>query len=483
MKILRHIVTIVITSVVLFSSCESMDELNTDPTRLTEANPGTFLNPILYGMANTNWNKYNDYTFELMQSKVATLSTTGEGWYFISDAAGDGTWTTYYKWLNNISVMEEEAIKLNEPNYQAIAFTLKSWIYEILTDAFGDVPMSEACKGGEKLFTPKFDKQKDIYQTIINDLDSANRLFNTSAGLKYNSSGEFLYLTSSTLVSNVSPGIVKWKKFCNSLRMRVLLRAIDVDGLNAKNELIKMINDPATYPVFESNADAALLAISGVSPQDAPMTRPADFTSYICLSEFFINTLSGWNDPRLPIFATKATNGTVKSFIGWPSGYRIAPSFNASAPNQNLAKAPLSVVFMTYAEIAFIKAELAQKGIITGDAKTFYQNGVTSAITQWGGIVPANYFDNTKAAYDGTLERIMQQKFFALFFCDYQQWFEYNRTSFPAMPVGDGVPAANKMPYRFKYPATLQRTNLKNYQEAKSSMGGDDFNIKLIWQK
>lgn len=483
MNVLKNIALMATIVILFFASCKDFDELNVDPVRLTDANPGTLLNPILYGMATTNWNRYNDYTFELMQSKVLTNSTTGEGWYFISDGAGDGTWTTYYKWLNNINQMEKEAIKLNEPNYRAIAITLRSWIYQLLTDAFGDAPMSEANKAEEKIYAPRFDSQKDIYRAIINSLDTANRLFNTSTGLKYNSDGELLYLTNSTLVSNVSPGVVKWKKFCNSLRMRMLLRVMNVDGLNAKDTLVKMFNNPTVYPVFESNDDAAMLALSGVSPQNPPMTRPQDFTAYICLSKFFIDSLAAWNDPRLPIFASQATNGTVKSYTGWPSGYRIAPSFTASSPNQNIAKAPLKVALMTYAEVAFIKAELAFKGIVTGNAQTFYQNGVTASITQWGGTVPANYFNNPKAAYNSTLDRIMLQKFYALFFCDYQQWFEHNRTGLPVMPVGDGVPTGNKMPARFKYPAALQRTNLANYQQAKTNMGGDDFNVKLIWQK
>jgi hypothetical protein len=484
MKIIRNILGSLLLGGLLCTSCTgNFEELNTDPTRLQDANPGTFLDPILYGMATTNWNKFNSHTFTLMQCKISMSNTSGVGWYYMSDAAGDGTWTTYYKWLNNIREMEDQAETLNEPNYKAIALTLKGWIYGLLADSFGDVPMTEACRGDEKIYTPKFDTQKEVYQAIINELDSANQLFVETSGLKYNTGGEMMYGTDNTLVSGKSAGILKWKKFCNSLRMRTLLRVLNVDGLNAKAELVKMISNPTTYPVFQSNDDAAKVYITGVAPEEAPLTRPADYTSYICLSEFFINNLSALKDPRLPLFAKTATNGTVKSYIGWPSGYDIAPSFNASIPNVAVATAPMNLMLMNYAEVEFIKAELALKGIITDDAKTHYENGVKAAITQWGGVVPTTYFDNTKAAYDGTMERIMLQKFFALIFCDYQQWFEYNRTLLPVMPVGKGVPQGNEMPRRFKYPASLQRTNLINYQAAKSSMGGDDFNVKLIWQK
>ena len=177
----------------------------------------------------------------------------------------------------------------------------------------------------------------------------------------------------------------------------------------------------------------------------------------------------------------------VKDYVGLPSGYQTLPSITASGLNQEMAKAPMKLAMMPYAEVEFIKAELLKKGVIDGGsnaAKEAYQKGVQAAIEQWGQVLPDNYFENPEAAYDDTLERIMNQKFVALFFCDYQQWFEYNRTGFPVLPVGPGIANANnQMPKRFKYPAALQRTNLKNYQAAKQNMGGDDFNIRLMWQQ
>ncbi|GHU80064.1 hypothetical protein FACS1894145_5630 [Bacteroidia bacterium] len=461
------------------TACENFDDLNVDPTRLDKANPGNFLNPTLYGVATYNWNRYNDFTFPLMQCKVSTSSTNGIGWYYVGDGAGDGSWTTYYRWLNNIQLMEEKAIELNEPNYQAIAVTLRSWMYQILVDAFGNVPMSEACKGDEQVFSPKFDDQKDIYRQILADLKEANTLFNTGAGLRYNQEKELLYGAD----PSAGTAILKWKKFCNSLRLRVLLRVIDVTGFNAEQEIKTMLADAATFPIFESNADAALLPLSGVAPQEAPLTRPQDFTSYIVLSEFFINNLKTWNDPRLPIFANKAKNGNVTDFVGMASGYAVLPSFTASSPNQGICIAPLKINFMSYAEVEFIKAELAHRANDETNAAGEYQKGVKAAIEQWNATVPANYFDSEATRYDGTLERIHLQKFFALFFCDYQQWFEHNRTGFPVMPRGDGVSPTNKMPKRFKYPSVLQRTNMTHYQEARDAIGGDDFSVKLFWQK
>ena len=62
------------------TSCTSFDELNTDPTRMDEVNPGTLLNPILYETSVYNWKRYNSYTYDLMQCAVSTSSTNGVGW-------------------------------------------------------------------------------------------------------------------------------------------------------------------------------------------------------------------------------------------------------------------------------------------------------------------------------------------------------------------------------------------------------------------
>lgn len=458
---------------IMFQSCTPFSELNTDPTRLDKANPGAFLDPILYNISSFSWKRFNNYTFELMGSIISYRNTNDIGWWYVSESAGDGTWSTYYQWLTNTRTMEKEAQALNEVNYQAVAKVLQGYMFDILASSFGDIPMTEACRGSEQIFYPSFDKQIDVYKNILHELDSANNLFDLSQALRYNSSGDLLYKTVD------EEGILKWKKFGNSLRLRVLLKMLNVPEYDARTEIQKIINDPETYPLFESNTDAALLEISGVYPLEAPLNRASDFTSYRAVSEFVVNTLKSWNDPRLPLFVSKQGG----EYIGWPAGFAVQPAGKASGPNKALAIAPMKLPLMSYAELELIKAELAQKGIVALDAREAYEKGVQASIEQWGGEMPEDYFMNLDVAYDGTLERIMLQKYFALYFCDYQQWFEYNRTGLPRIPKGDGIPESQDIPRRFKYPSILQRTNMDNYQEAKTSMGGDDLTIKLIWQQ
>jgi len=484
-KIFRTILAVAALPALLLTGCDTMDETNIDPTRMDSANAGSFLNPTLYHTGIYTWTRYNSWTFQLMQCLVTTNTTNGVGWYRIGDNAGDGAWTTYYKWASNAQAMYNYAVQTQSTNYQAIALTLQSWMFQQLTDAFGDVPMEEACRGEEQLYYPKFNTQQEVYQGIIDNLGRANRLYAIEEGLRYNDNGDLFYCTS----GNDAEGMRKWQKFTNSLRLRALLRVIDVPELHAADTLRHMLAHPDEYPLFESNEEAARLHVTGVAPLEAPMLRPSDLNSYKACSKFFIDKLVAWNDPRLPIFAKPTTNKDaegkeVTGYFGLPSGYDVEPTYNGSSPNEKtLATAPQDIWCLPYSEVLFIQAELAQRGLIDADAQALYEAAVTASAQQWGVELPAGYFDQPETAYDGSLKRIMEQKFYALFFVDYQQWFEYNRTGYPDVPTGPGVATGDAMPYRFRYPAIVQRMNREHYQQAVANMGGDELQTKLIWQK
>ena len=283
--------------------------------------------------------------------------------------------------------------------------------------------------------------------------------------------------------------VASWQKFCNSLHLRLLLRVAKRTEMNAAAKLAEIINNPTKYPVFTQNSDAALLKVTGVAPNLSPWGRAIDFTTGRAAAEFFVENLNTLNDPRLPKFASQARASDGKTTIGYkgiPSAYTGSDAqFKYVPSNLNVAliTAPMVCVIMTYAEVEFIKAEAAQRGITKGDAKTAYEKGVKAAVEQWGATLPATYFQNAAAAYDGTLARIMLQKYYALFFNDYQQWFEYRRTGLPTLPKGQDLRNGGMMPVRFRYPTTVQISNGANYQKAVEVMGGDNINVKVWWEK
>jgi hypothetical protein len=296
-------------------------------------------------------------------------------------------------------------------------------------------------------------------------------------------------LYSSTAETDKGKNIVKWRMFCNSLRLRLLLRVSGKAEMDAFTKMAAIVNDPVANPVFTNNSEAAILKISGVGANLSPWGRAIDFTTFRAGSQFFIDNLNNFNDPRRPIFNTQAKTKDGKTLIGYkgiPSAYVGSDSqFDYIPSNLNIAlvTAPMSCVIMTYAEVEFIKAELALKGVIGSDAETHYNNGVKAAIEQWGAVMPVDYFSNSAAAYDGTLERIMLQKYYALYFNDYQQWFEYRRTGFPVLPTTDAMLNDKRVPVRFKYPIAVRTNNPDNYAKTVTSMGTDDINTKVWWQQ
>ncbi|WP_185274699.1 SusD/RagB family nutrient-binding outer membrane lipoprotein, partial [Elizabethkingia anophelis] len=186
-----------------------------------------------------------------------------------------------------------------DKNYQAISMVLNAWIYSNLTDTYGDIPFSQASQLDNGILQPKFDKQKDIYVSLLDDLKAANSLFVTNKTL----TGGDLFYKADTDVN----GITNWKKFCNSLSLRLLTRILSRDGeVNVKERIQEIANNPTVYPVFQTNADAAKLDISGISPLMPPIARPQDFTTGRAASEFFLQTLKANNDPRGPMFFTQA---------------------------------------------------------------------------------------------------------------------------------------------------------------------------------
>ncbi|TAJ45980.1 MAG: SusD/RagB family nutrient-binding outer membrane lipoprotein [Chitinophagaceae bacterium] len=488
MKQITKLTAVAFLATSLLSACtKNFEEINTDPNRIDAISPGTLINPIIYNVAGYNMQRADDITFNLMQVALPFPSASGGlHRYDIAENAGNGTWNTYYQWLNNIKEMYNTSVKANDPNYQAIALTLQAWIYSNLTDCFGDVPMKEAVQGDGGILHPKFDTQEEIYTTQIKNLDSANNLYLTSKSMIYGT--EILY------ANNVS----KWKKFTNSLRMRLLLRLSKKTNVNAYAQLKTMIDNPAKYPVFASNDDAAILKLTGITPLTSPWGRPIDFTTFRAAGKFFLDSLNAFNDPRRAKFATQARNaaGTANiGYVGIPSGYTGSESqFNYIPSNVNVSLVtassssvtPMSCVIMPYAEVEFIKAEVQFINNNGTAAKAAYEAGVKAAVEQWGAVMPTDYFTATATAaataYNGTLHRIMLQKYYALYFVDYQAWFEYRRTGMPVLPVNTGM-AGKQMPTRFKYPIAVRTNNPANYQMAVQSMGGDLNTTKVWWEK
>jgi len=483
---------IILLSCLQFSCTKNFEQLNTDPNRPKEVNPGVVLGQMQYRIVSSSISAARSFTHELMQVD-APRSSTRDGIHRYVITPGTGVWTSFYTYLADIDVIMASADRLNEKNYKAIGLVYKCWAYSILADAYGDIPYSEAIKAADGNFQPKFDAQKDIYTQILKDLATANDLFDDTKALTYG--GDYVY-PSNTLTAGKNLGIQRWKKFCNTLRLRLLLRlSKHASELNVNDQINAILADPVKYPVFASNADEGIFKFPNVYPFFNPYftARQLDWRDGVYFTRFFIDNLNAWNDPRRAVWALTVPVNGQNIYQGIESGYPTTTEYvvgKNSSYNDALKTSATLGVMMTYAEEEFIKAELVLKGFNTGKtAKAHYENGITASMTQWGVNLPSNYLQQTGVAYnqaatpDAQLQQIMLQKYFSYFFVDYQAWFEKRRTGYPVLPRGSGIPAGNQFPYRIPYPTYLQSLNAANLAAATAAMGGDNSNTKVWWDK
>lgn len=503
----------------MFSCTKDFNEVNTDPLGQTAVTADQLLAPTLVNLMTTNMLRNRNFNNELMQVTVDLGDAEGKTFrYDIRRNAADNTWNNWYLNLTNITDMQTIASKPETLNksYEAISLILQSWVYSLLTDTYGDVPFSEANKGRDGVYQPVFDKQKDIYLGMFEKLEQANNLLKDGV--------QILPTSDPVFYGNVS----KWRRLGNSLYLRLLLRVAAKAEISATvNAKIKEIVDvnPNNYPIMENNQHTAKLQWTGSNISSALFTSPFmanvrvnDF--YVpAIGEFFINNLVVWNDPRiLQSYGTSNINRFrirpgANGYAGVPSGYMPGnepakqSNFYSASDNAvlSLQTDPYTGIIMNSAEVDFILAELAAKGLIAKSAETYYYKGIADAINYWlpnvmtGGatdpavIAYANAADiewnetlplnSASATTMSKMLLIHQQKYYALFLVDFQQWFEYRRSSYPKLPLGTGLLNNRVMPARLFYPVVTQSANPTNYRNAVASQGPDAINTQVWWQK
>lgn len=490
------IISILMLVALGLSSCKKdFEELNTDPNGTPNALPQQLLAPALVNTVGTNMLRNRNFNNELMQ--VTVDFGDGEGRVFRYDIRrtwADYTWNNWYTQLTNfkdIYTVASQPLTYSKA-YMGISLICQSWVYSLLTDTYGDIPYSESNMGKEGNFTPKFDRQKDVYMDIFKKLETADTL-----------------LIGATNVNGASDPVfngnaAKWRQFGNSLYLRLLMR------LSGKAEVsaaciakIKEIVDtnPSAYPIMTSNADAAILRWTGVGSLTSPFiggVREQDWRS-LGITEFFINNLNRWADPRLTPNNRFSIATWQGSFAGVPSGY--APGQGAAiksyflsttSTTTTLMNEPLMGNIMNYSELQFILAEAAAKGWISGDARTYYNNGTQAGISLWVPtfttpietyLANADISWNPAATLDQKMELIHAQKYYSMFATDFEQWFEYRRTGHPVLPKGAGLVNNGVMPARLYYPVYVQSANPDNYRAAVAAQGADEISTQVWWQK
>lgn len=483
-KYIRITFLLVLGSLVFQSCTKDFVEKNTDPNKVSAVAPQSLIAPALVNVLSTNLSRNLRINNELMQATVTVNDNLEIQRYEIRPSESESSWSGWYVQLTNIRDIYQRAKDAQQVGYQTymgISLVLDAWVSSLITDMYGDVPYFDSNKGfSEDNLTPKFDKQEDIYKDIFRKLEEANTLLKENAAVESAN-------TAMDPIYNSDPA--KWRKFNNSLYLRLLLRVAHKTEANAVAKIKEILEtNVAEYPIMQSNAETAALYYTNVQPYMNPNynARDIDFNGTRGYSEFFINNLMDLGDPRLKIWATEATLGV---YGGMQSGYARG---NVPERQSTLLAALKSDArmgnIMNYAELQFIIAECGIRGYANVDASAANLKGVNAAMEFWGTTAPATYLTNPKVAFSNTdpetekLKKVHLQKYYAMMFTDFQQWYEYRRTQLLDLYKGPGLLNNGKMPIRLNYPIIVQSLNRENYQEAVSRMGGDGINEKMWWQ-
>lgn len=499
---MKHILLkslIVFGFIVLSSGCtKDFDEINTNPNSPTAVNSSLLLPQIQRDVMNSllgeTWGIGN-----IVIQHTAKNQFVNEDRYLWGDLTT--IWNTVYDNMRDVNNIISQSEANGENNYKGVALVMKSWMFSLATDAYGDVPYSAAinAKGGENY--PKYDPQEEIYNGILADLKTANDLLGSSSEVL---AGDIVFAGSGDNATQ----LLKWRKLANSLRVRYLMRISRKRDVSA--DLKAILDNPAKYPLFESVADNAVYSYRSTSPDQFPLhtSRVGSFNEFRA-SKTLMDTLLTLDDPRMPIFfrPTPATDGTANpEYVGIPNGLNDvdALQYNGGPQNQStvsrlyfeeaVTSEGLSIakgVIMTYAELQFLLAEAAEKGLISGAAQTFYENGVNASFEFYGLTTPVDYLNRQETSYSGTqqekLNKIGFQKWISLFFQGLEAWFDWRRTGIPTILPGPANQNNDMVPVRFRYPISEQSLNADSYNEAVQRQGPDDqengLNTKMWYLK
>ena len=515
MKYLNYIILVLIVANQL--SCSSgFEELNDNPNvpKYWDISAVNLLEETIYsgvdGMLYRTWL----FNGELIQYTVSGTTNNAYHRYVIGNSVMGSTWNSLFVWAANANHMRQLSRMdgKKDINTEAIALTLKTLYLSNATDIFGDIPCSEAFKSlphydednnfvEETNLFPVFDTQEDVYKQLFATLEKANNIYDVGQSIK-TPAKDLIY----------GGDIAKWKKFNNSLYLRLLMRlsnrsdlkmTFSADGseeLTVFEKINEILNNPVKYPIFTSNSDNATIYFSGITPF---INRFGDQTDGAFngrnAAEQIVNMMDEQNDPRISTYFIQR-GGSWKG-VASGAGSQDTDMDNSARLNKSVLgnyTSPYSI--MKYDEVLFILCEAAKTGVIPGGdltASAYYREAITSSIKYWVSVDPnkasitdeaINNFIDNYAPYDGRLENILNQKYIAMFWVGYEAWHDYRRTGFPKLNIGNGTFNNHILPTRFEYPINTAKTNPDNYQVAVDRMktnygGGDNMRTPVWWSR
>lgn len=461
---------------VFTTSCvDSLEEYNVDAKRASVVPGVTLVTTAERALARTvTSTSVNLNPFRLYVQYWTETTYSDESNYDIQTRQiNNAFWNALYlNTLGNLNeakrvISGEKSADKVKANQLACVEILSIYAWKTLVDTYGNVPYTEALD-----FTkpqPAYDDAKIIYASLFTRLDAALAALDATApGL---GSADVIY----------DGNIAKWKKFGNSLKLRMALTIADDDAAKAGVAAVQ-----AAAGVFTSNADNAQFTFLSSVPNTNPLFEDLvnsgrqDFVG----ASPFINVLNNLQDPRREFYFKEAAPG---QYIGGVYG-DLNDYDDFSAPGEALEDPTLPGVLLSYSEVEFLLAESVERGFaVGGTIASHYNSAVTASIQRSGGTQAAatGYLARPSVAYAtaaGTpKQKIGIQKWIALYDQPVTAWTEWRRLDSPSLVKP--VTALSEIPRRFPYPTPELNQNGANARSAGVAIGGDVVTTKLFWDK
>ncbi|WP_339864484.1 SusD/RagB family nutrient-binding outer membrane lipoprotein [uncultured Algoriphagus sp.] len=497
------------------TSCKDLTETNINPNGVesSSVHPNLILTTVLSNTATMDVGLGFGDMAGVMQHTQLDAWFSGHNNYDWSNQS----WTGNYSVLEDIKLMEQRAEALELPFYLGLAKVMNAYHFARIADLWGDAPYLDAVsgdKGGEQYLLPAFDSQQVIYEGAINDLKEANDIL-AAVGTYETTPQDILF----------EGNVMKWRKFANSLQLRIYLRVSEKMPEFASSGIQQILSDPTNFPIITNVIDDAAISFPGASSNTSwPSNTEFDGSNgsnyrRIKMCSTLVDVLQSLNDSRISVWAEKiqvpividdtlpADTDEIKDGVRYissdvaegrqvdtdpdyvgippavsnlPSEYNLNPtpgqqSYNphvsfVSEMYQDPSGPLLKARLMSAAEVQFILAESALTGLgASGSPQMYYEAGVRASFEAWG--LSGDYADyiSGKAAFDNTLEQIITQKWIASWSASTEAWFDYRRTGFPALTAG---PAAvrSALPLRFYYMQDELTINEDNATQAVSRL-------------
>ncbi len=387
---------------------------------------------------------------------------------------------------------------------RAMATIVKVLGMSRITDMYGPIPYSQF---GSAIQVP-YDSQEDVYYAFFDELDEAIYVLTA-----YDNSNSNAYMEDYDYIYSGDVG--KWIKFANTLRLRLAMRISFVDESKAIAEASAAINHSGG--LISSTSESAILHQTSSFSFINPIWEVSESFQDMRMSATMDCYLKGYNDPRLSCYFREATNG---GYYGVRNGLvNISKdSYSAATSGINYESGD-GMQWMDVAEAYFLLAEAKLRfNLGTETVQSYYEQGIEASFSSKGASGVDSYIADTDSrplstytnpvtnqstsvssmlsqvsiAWDESatdeekLERIMLQKWIALFPDGQEAWSEMRRTGYPGFVRINSYSytnevASNELISRLKFPTTEYSDNTENTQAAVSLLNGTDIAGTRLW--